>query len=69
MHEFKRLTGAVTFYAEEILGVRIDDLSDIVEVNIHIMNTRRIEGRSIKFNGKPELRVRPQDLPSTDSQV
>jgi hypothetical protein len=58
LHEFKRRTGAETFYAEEILKLRIDDLSDIAEITVHIINTRRVEGRSIKFNGKLEPRIR-----------
>jgi HNH endonuclease len=62
LFEFKQVSGIETFYAEEVLGLRIDTLSDIAEVNLHIMNTRKVSGRSIKFNGKPEIRVRPQDL-------
>ena len=59
MQEFKLRSGIGTFYAEEVLGTRIDDLSDIAEVTLHIVNTRRVDGRSIKFHGKPEPRVRP----------
>lgn len=59
MHEFKRRSGMGTFYAEEILGVGIDDLSDIAEVTLFILNARKIDGRSIKFNGTIEPRVRP----------
>jgi HNH endonuclease len=59
MQEFKRRSGIQTFYAEEYLNVRIDDLTDITEVTLFIINARKIEGRSIKFNGRPELRTRP----------
>ncbi len=58
LHEFKRRSGITLFFSESLLGQRIDDLSDIEEVTIHILNTRKIEGRSIKFNGKPEVRTR-----------
>jgi hypothetical protein len=58
LHEFKRRSGIVLFFAESLLGLRIDDLSDIEEVTYHILNTRKIDGRSIKFNGKPEPRTR-----------
>jgi hypothetical protein len=70
MQEFKRRSGIQTFYAEEYLNVRIDDLTDIAEVTLFILNARKIEGRSIKFNGRPEPRVRPQDSspqPASDS--
>jgi hypothetical protein len=63
MQEFKRRIGIQTFYAEEILGVRIDDLTDIAMVTFHIQNTRTLEGRSIKFHGRIEPRVRPQESP------
>ena len=58
LHEFKRRSGIEVFYAERLLGVRIDDLADIEEVTVWILGNRRIEGRSIKFNGKPEPRTR-----------
>jgi hypothetical protein len=48
MLEFKLRSGIETFYAEEYLGVRIEDLSDIVEVNHYIKTTRKAAGRSIK---------------------
>ena len=70
LQEFKLRTGVATFYAEEVLKIRIDDLSDIAEVTLFIQNARKIDGRSIKFNGRPEPRVRPQDLstqPASDS--
>lgn len=66
MQEFKRRSGMETFYAEEVLKVRIDDLSDITEVTLFILNARKIEGRSIKFNGRPEPRIRPSQ-PAFDS--
>jgi len=62
MQEFKLRSGIETFYAEEYLGVRIDDLSDIAEVTLHVMNARRVERRSIKFNGKPKPRIHPPDI-------
>lgn len=68
MQEFKLRSGIKTFYAEEVLGVRVEDLSDIKEINHRIKTTRKVAERSIKFNGKPEL----QDfLPpsTTDPQV
>jgi len=69
LHEFKRRSGILVFYAETLLGLRIDDLSDIEEVTAHVLNTRKVEGRSIKFNGKPEIRTRiisaKDFLPST----
>lgn len=58
LHEFKRRSGIAAFFAEELLGYRIDDLSDIEEITVSVLNTRKIEGRSIKFNGKPEIRTR-----------
>lgn len=58
LHEFKRRSGITVFYAERLIGVRIDDLSDIEEITGHIVALRKLEGRSIKFNGKPEKRTR-----------
>jgi hypothetical protein len=58
LHEFKRRSGIDVFFAEALLGYRVDDLSDIEEITVSILNTRKIEGRSIKFNGKPEIRTR-----------
>lgn len=59
LHEFRRRSGIPVFYAESVLGCRIDDLSDIEAVTVHILNTRKIEGRNVKFNGKliPRSRV------------
>jgi hypothetical protein len=73
LQEFKRRTGVTIFYSEALLGVRIKDLDDIEAVEAHILNTRKIEGRSIKFNGKPELRTRkdflsPSTIPSSNNQ-
>jgi hypothetical protein len=56
--EFKRRMSLTVFYAEELLGARIEGLTDIESVNTHVINTRRVEGRSIKFNGKLEVRAR-----------
>lgn len=56
LHEFKRRSGIATFYSEQLLGVRIDDLSDIEEITVHILANRKLVGRSVKFNGKPEPR-------------
>ena len=66
LHEFKRRSGITIFFAEGLLGVRIDDLDDIAVINAHVLNTRKIDGRSIKFGGKPEPRVRviPSSTPS-----
>jgi len=58
LHEFKRRSGLAVFYAETLLSVRIDDLTDIEEITVHVIKHRRVEGRSIKFNGKPEPRSR-----------
>jgi HNH endonuclease len=52
MQEFKRVVKIETFYAEEILGVRINDLSDIAEVTFNILNTRKPDQRSIKLHGR-----------------
>jgi HNH endonuclease len=71
LHEFKRRSGILTFYAETLLGTRIDDLTDIESVTAKIISSRKIEGRSIKFHGKPEHRSKQltaRDLqPSTPS--
>jgi len=66
LQEFKQRSGITTFFAEGLLGVRIDDLDDIAVINAHVLNTRKIDGRSIKFGGKPEPRVRviPSSTPS-----
>ena len=66
LHEFKRRSGITLFFAEGLLGVQIDDLDDIAVINAHVLNTRKIDGRSIKFGGKPEPRVRviPSSTPS-----
>ena len=58
LYEFKRRSGILTFYAETLLGVRIDDLTDIESVTAQIISSRKIEGRSIKIHGKPEHRSR-----------
>jgi hypothetical protein len=58
LYEFKRRAVISTFYAETLLGVRIDDLEDIEEITTRILATRKIDGRSIKINGKPQPRTR-----------
>lgn len=58
LHEFKRRATIQTFYAETLLGIRIDDLEDIEEITTKILAGRKIEGRSIKINGKPQPRTR-----------
>jgi HNH endonuclease len=59
LQEFKRRTGAMLFYSETLLNVRIADLEDIETIDAHILNTRKVDGRSIKFHGKKEPRTRP----------
>ena len=59
LQEFKQRSGISIFYAETLLGIRIVDLDDIEAVTAHIENTRKVEGRSIKFHGKPEPRFKP----------
>ena len=56
LFEFKRRSGITVFYGEQLLGIRIDDLDDIIEVTAFVIGNRMIEGRSIKFNGKAERR-------------
>lgn len=78
LHEFKRRSGILVFFAEKFLNARIDDLSDIEEVTAQIVSWRKVEGRSIKFNGTSEMRNRelsslhflpscPLDTTSADS--
>jgi hypothetical protein len=72
MHEFKQRSGLATFYAEEVLKVRIDDLSDIAEVTLFITSARsglrqKVKRRSIKFGGRPEPSQRQDPLPQTAS--
>lgn len=57
LHEFKRRAN-LTFYAETLLGIRIDDLEDIEEITTRVLAGRKIEGRSIKIDGKPQPRTR-----------
>ena len=67
LEEFKRRTGIAIFFSETLLGIRIEDLDDMEAINTSILSTRKIEGRSIKFGGKPEPRVRvttPSSIPS-----
>jgi len=59
LQEFKQRSGISIFYAEALLGIRIVDLDDIEAVTAHIENTRKVEGRSIKFHGKTEPRFKP----------
>ncbi len=59
LFEFKRRSGITEFFAETHLGVKIENLEDIEDVTKFVMANRRIEGRSIKFNGKPETRTAP----------
>jgi len=61
LYEFKRRSGKEVFFAEELLGVRIETLDDIETINASILSTRKVEGRSIKFSGKTEPRIRPSD--------
>jgi|SRR5271157_4750590 len=63
LQEFKRRSGITIFFAEGLLGINIDDLDDIAVINASIVNTRKVDGRSIKFNGKLEPRILPIDLP------
>jgi len=57
LFEFKRRSGMVTFFAEQFLGVLIDELDDIHEVTRHIVLNRKCEGRTVKFNGKKVTRA------------
>lgn len=59
LFEFKRRSEIEEFYAEKLFGVKIENLLDIDEVTLFVMANRRIEGRCIKFNGKPEIRTLP----------
>jgi len=60
LHEFKRRSGIAEFYAEQILGIRIDNLDDMEAVNAFVSANRKVVGRSIKFNGKVERRYYQQ---------
>jgi hypothetical protein len=57
LFEFKRRSGMVTFFAETVLGVLIDELDDIQEVTRHTVHNRKVEGRTVKFNGKKVVRA------------
>ena len=67
LFEFKRRAKIEVFFAETHLGVKIENLEDIDEVTNFVMANRRIEGRCVKFDGKPEHRSAPvtvEELPS-----
>jgi hypothetical protein len=59
LFEFKRRAKIEEFFAETHLGVRIESLEDIHDVTNFVMANRRIEGRCVKFDGKPEHRTSP----------
>ena len=59
LHEFKRKSGMMVFYAEQLLEISIDALDDIEIVTNYIMTNRKIRGRVIKFDGKHEVRTLP----------
>jgi len=48
LYEFKRRSGIVLFYAEELLGLRINDLSDIEEITLSIITTRKPKAVSLE---------------------
>jgi hypothetical protein len=67
LFEFKRRAKLEVFFAETLLGVKIEHLEDIDAVTNFVMANRRIEGRCVKFDGKPEHRSAPVtavELPS-----
>ena len=66
LHEFKDRSGMAVFYAEVLLGVGINSLTDIDEITTAILYTRKITGRSCKFHGKLEPRTSPvsESIPS-----
>jgi len=57
LFEFKRRSGIVTFFAEQVLGVLIDELDDIEHVTKHTVHNRKVEGRTVRFNGKKVVRA------------
>jgi hypothetical protein len=57
LFEFKRRSGIVTFFCEQVLGVLIDELDDIDQVTKHVIYNRRVEGRTVKFHGKKVVRA------------
>jgi hypothetical protein len=57
LQEFKMVSETDEFFCEKLLGIRIEALEDIEEITKHIQTHRRIEGRSIKFKGKPLPRL------------
>jgi hypothetical protein len=67
LSEFKRRAKIEIFFAETILGVRIESLEDIEEVTNFVMANRRIEGRCVKFDGKPEPRSAPVTIAELQS--
>lgn len=67
LFEFKRRAKMEEFFAESHLGVRIETLEDIHDVTNFVMANRRIEGRCIKFDGKPEDRTAPVTVPELAS--
>jgi hypothetical protein len=63
LQEFKLRSGIEEFFAERLLGQRIEVLDDIGAVTDHIIRNRTIAGRSVRFDGK----LRPRALPATAS--
>jgi len=63
LDEFKRRSNIKMFYAETLLGLRIEDLDDIEVINTSILCTRKVEGRWIKFDGKLE----PRSIPTSEA--
>jgi hypothetical protein len=61
LFEFKERSGIETFFAETLLGVKIDDLTDIREVTQNVLTNRKIEGRCLKFKGKKVIRTAPTE--------
>jgi hypothetical protein len=57
LFEFKRRSGIMTFFAEQTLGVLIDELDDIDHWAKHVIYNRRVEGRTVKFHGKKVVRA------------
>jgi hypothetical protein len=67
LFEFKRRAKIDVFFAETLLGVRIEELEDIHVVTDFVMATRRKEGRVVKFDGRPEHRTAPATVLETQS--
>lgn len=62
MQEFKTRTGLETFFAEQFIGIRIEDLSDIEIITIHIVNNRK---RCVDARPNRRFKITLQPLEAT----